>query len=187
MDCSWDFLNISNITTITLKEKADITDPCYNRDTWCRINDIPVKPGDYICNAKRVFIDGAYLDEENVIHYPEEYSDSRIAEISIIQKDYKGTLDWEFIENIGVDAGLAGFFRSPYSPPDDWHGFCNKLEEVDKLHSYEDCLHGIYGSGGVNCFFSSSGFGDGGYSVYGVKDGDKYVGLRIVFIDDIEP
>lgn len=35
-------------------------------------------------------------------------------------------------------------------------------------------------------FFSSSGYGDGGYDVFGVKKGDVYVALKIVFISDNE-
>ena len=28
---------------------VDITDPCYDRDTWCRMNDVKIKEGDYTC------------------------------------------------------------------------------------------------------------------------------------------
>ena len=28
---------------------VDITDPCYSRDVWCRMNDMKIKEGEYTC------------------------------------------------------------------------------------------------------------------------------------------
>ena len=28
---------------------VDVTDPCYTRDVWCRMNDVRVRPGKYNC------------------------------------------------------------------------------------------------------------------------------------------
>ena len=30
---------------------VDITDPCYNRDVWCRMNDVKIHDGSYTCIA----------------------------------------------------------------------------------------------------------------------------------------
>ena len=44
---------------------VDITDPCYDRDVWCRINDVKVKESSFECVAwvgedKRVMRMGIY-------------------------------------------------------------------------------------------------------------------------------
>lgn len=187
------------IDSIELGNKVDITDPCYKRNVWCRINDVPVMPGEYICKAKRVFMDGAYMDDEDMIHFPTNHSDSRIAEIKIIYREYESFInenEWEFVGEIGVDAGLAGFLPSPYSAPegDGWSAFCDKIGRLDdssKIPEPEDaygvkydCLYGTYYED--DRFFSLSGYGDGGYDVFGIKKGDVYVALKIVFISDNE-
>lgn len=33
--------------------KIDITDPCYDRDVWCRVNDVEVVPGKYVCQIEK--------------------------------------------------------------------------------------------------------------------------------------
>lgn len=31
--------------------RVDITDPCYDSDTWCRINNVKIKAGEYTCRV----------------------------------------------------------------------------------------------------------------------------------------
>lgn len=37
------------VGSMTIGDSVDITDPCYNRDVWCRLNDVSVTPGNYAC------------------------------------------------------------------------------------------------------------------------------------------
>ena len=48
---------------------CDVTDPCYDKDTWCALHNVKIMPGVY----------SAFIDEVN---YPEEYTaDSFIDEV----------------------------------------------------------------------------------------------------------
>ena len=69
----------------------DVTDPCYNRNVWCRTS-VDVVPGTYDCYATHT---------EN----------GRVAEIFIKRKDSR-SVRTRMIDTIGVDAGLAGFFNN---------------------------------------------------------------------------
>lgn len=37
------------IGTMDFHGSVDITDPCYNKGVWCRMNDIKIKEGIYTC------------------------------------------------------------------------------------------------------------------------------------------
>lgn len=37
------------IGTMDFHGSVDITDPCYNRDVWCRITDVKIRKGVYTC------------------------------------------------------------------------------------------------------------------------------------------
>lgn len=125
---------------------VDITDPTYERDGSCQLLNVPVNVGFYSCikwtgefawGGRRVGTLGIYLN--GII--PAQNEMSKIGEI-------------------GVDAGLAGFFNSASS----------------YSYDYEQFGENVYGSGnnhrGDNAwmlpagFFSNSGFGDGIYDVY---------------------
>ena len=80
-----------------------------------------------------------------------------------------------YIGEIGVDAGMAGFFENkPDFDDEEWELFCEKLRD-------KDCAILPYG---VVC---RSGFGDGRYPVYGdfAEDG-TFDTLSIEFIDPFE-
>ena len=151
--------------------KVCITDPCYNKDVWCRMNNVPVVPGDYNC----------------VVHFSDEGEWGwRVAKIGIYRdSNVREEMDFDCISdligNIGVDAGLAGIFQDkPDFTDEQWHDFCNDIRDGDAwLVSGRD----------MRGFFSSSGFGDGGYDVYGHRfngAGPGYDGIEIVFIGDEE-
>ena len=134
--------------------KIDITDPCYDNDIWCRINNVDVKPGKYNC----------YVKKDNSYRCP------RVQEIRIVrQGSSKFANNWEILGWIGVDAGLAGFFISPkknYSD-EEWKKFCDSLKnDVYFVREYG--------------FFSYSGFGDGEYDVK-IDDDDNIIAVRIIF------
>ena len=148
---------LEHIGTIELKNNVDITDPCYDKDVWCRMT-TACKPGKYNC----------YIETEEDSDYP------RVACISIFKGDkIYGVEELEEIGTIGVDAGLAGFFdnKKDFSR-EEW------LELCDKIHLGEKKERAWILAGG---FFSHSGYGDGAYSVYASKNRDAFT---IVFIDD---
>ena len=82
--------------TITLPDKIDITDPCYDKDVWCRINNFPITAGEYECYTL----------------VAEDYETcgwgKRVARIGIRMDESD---DYERKGIIGVDAGMAGFFN----------------------------------------------------------------------------
>lgn len=138
-------------------ETIDITDPCYNRDVWCRMNDVEIVPGNYQC----------------VIWESDEGDwGIRVGAIGIYlcgvvpsQKAMK------CIGEIGVDAGLAGFFdHKPDYTDEEWSDFCDMIGRGRAWIT----------DGG---FFSSSGYGDGGYDVFAYKNSNGDItSLEIRFL-----
>lgn len=128
------------IGTKIFGEKIDITDPCYNKDVWCRMNGVSIAPGSYACVAwtgedpsfgHRVLIAGIYKDGK----IPSQQTMKEIGDI-------------------GVDAGLAGFFEDkPDYNDKQWSEFCDSICKGEAWIKDEG-------------FFTSSGIGDGCYGVY---------------------
>lgn len=142
------------VGTIKLGTKVDITDPCYDKDVWCRMT-TDCEPGEY----------KGYIEMSD-----EGDWGMRVATVSI----FKGNKMWgieemERIGSIGVDAGLAGFFNDkPDFNDDEWIELCNALGNGDAWNLY-------------NGIFSSSGYGDGSYDVYANEDRNAFT---IVFIEE---
>lgn len=144
---------------------VDATDPCYSKNTWCRINDIPLVPDNY---------DGW------VKIYDDESWGKRVAELIItpaqtIQKPeemWKNYTELDYQGEVGVDAGLAGIFQNkPDFVDSEWSDFCDLVDDGNAWVT----------DWGFCC---SSGYGDGGYPLYCFVDDDENIhGLRIVFID----
>ena len=166
------------VGTIDIKDKVDITDPGYDRDVWCRIDDVSVLPGKYNCKA----VIAEWDDEYNGASYHEK----RVKSCQIFHEDFdKGLYEWERIGHIGVDAGLAGFFPSPKPDYDanKWREICDwtfSNEPHNPMNIENDECY-IYEGG----FFTSSGFGDGSYDVYSAEDETgRIIGLTIIFIEE---
>jgi len=140
------------------------TDPCYSAGTWCTIEGLKIKPGEYECVAwkgrdyyigiddkrhsyQRVFACGIYLDGK-----------------------LTNESDAKLVGEIGVDAGLAGFYQDkPDYDGDEWFAFCDKIHAKDYLITDEG-------------FCTQSGCGDGCYPVYSYTDADgNIVALEIKF------
>jgi hypothetical protein len=140
----------------------DITDPCYDRDVWCRMT-AEVKAGEYDCHIWR------HTSKE--IWNGEEYKDVRVGIIGIyLDGIIPPQRSMEQIGSIGVDAGLAGFFMNkPDYNDEEWDDLCNSIDDGDAW---------IRDDG----FFSSSGYGDGCYDVYAYKRDNEIVALEIRFI-----
>ena len=140
----------------------DITDPCYDKDVWCRMNAV-VKPGDYECRIWKQ--NESYKDGKGEIH---KWQTVRIIGI-YLDGNIPAAGSGETIGSIGVDAGLAGFFMNkPDYNDEQWNDFC---ESIEKGHAW------IKDEG----FFSSSGDGDGSYDVVAYKKNEEIVALEILF------
>lgn len=153
------------IGTMRLGKWVDITDPCYDAGTWCRMT-TQCKQGKYY----------GYVD---IVDTKEDWG-VRVAKISIART--KVDIDkekLEFIGSIGVDAGLAGFFSNkPDYNDEEWENFVNWMYEADPTQS------GKYWALDDNKgLFSDSGFGDGQYNVYANKERTAF---QIVFITQSE-
>lgn len=139
------------------------TDPCYDKDVWCRINDIPLAADNYDGWVK--IVDTGDCGE-------------RVAELIITPAQNIRVPEemWEnFEENgcdgeVGVDAGMAGIFQDkPDFAGDEWYDFLDKLYDRASVVDWGFCC--------------DSGYGDGGYPLSKFIDENEDIhGLRIVFI-----
>ena len=148
-------MNSKFVGTKKFGPEIDITDPCYDRDVWCRLNNVKIKEGEYRCVVWKERTDYDY----------------EIAKIGIYYGDIPHAEKLEEIGEIGVDAGLAGFFNDkPDYNDEEWMKLCSAIEDEDYLINEEG-------------FFSSSGYGDGCYPVYAEKDTNgEIISLEIVFM-----
>lgn len=142
------------------------TDPGYDNETWCIRTGIKVQPGKYTCVAWR--------GTERWRHEGKRRSRRRTM-ICAIYLDGKipSQEEWEsmsIIGNIGVDAGLAGFFQNkPNYSNEEWLALCDKIANKSWYITDEG-------------FFTESGYGDGSYYVYGRKNNaGLYTALEIRF------
>ena len=140
------------------------TDPCYNDDVWCRLDNIQIKPGEYRCLAYTV----AEGEDEGLVGICQIVYGNMPAPKDGAERELLGT--------IGVDAGLAGFYQDkPNYTDDEWQDFCRKLHPADG--GWADFLINRDG------FCTSSGGGDGEYPVFAYrnKEGEIYC-LEICFL-----
>ena len=166
---------------------VDITDPCYDKDTRCRINNIKVKLGTYRCR----YWMGAELEEKDIEEtksLAKEFNRDEEEMLEMERRDIQGRCfvieiqlkgrafqlnspQWEEIGRIGVDAGLAGFFwNKPDFTDEKWSAFCDSLDFDKSVWLREEMG-----------FFCSSGYGDGYYSVYAIKEKGEIIALKICF------
>lgn len=165
---------IIELGTITLSERAVVSDPGYDRTVWCMNNNVQVKSGEYLSFA---------------IKSDEDKFGDRVACIICIRSqsftDLKKALrkNWSVVDTtIGVDSGQAGIFDNSVYPegtdvgefgePDTFYGECCEITLGD-----QSCGRLKNGKGIV----SSSGFGDGSYELKALKEGDASIALMIDF------
>lgn len=140
----------------------DITDPCYDRDTWCRMN-ANVKDGEYDCYIWR--------HTDHIEYDGKKFDDTRVGVIGIYLNGIIPPQEsMKEIGSIGVDAGLAGFFENkPDYTDEQWKAFCDSIRKGDAWMKDEG-------------FFSSSGYGDGCYGVYASEMNGEIVAVEIRFM-----
>ena len=151
----------------TFGDTIDITDPCYDKDTWCRLNGVKIKPGEYVCYIRTEEC------EEEWEGKIQTYEQVNCIGIELPKEKDKGK--WTFIGSIGVDAGIAGFFENkPDFNDDEWDELCDFI-----LRKNKDKLAYFIDSG----FFSQTAFGDGYYKVFAKKNSDDViVSLKIIYV-----
>jgi hypothetical protein len=143
----------------------DITDPCYRKDTWCRIKTpVAVKAGEYACRV--------WLRSRKEEYDGRTWTDTRVGIIGIYLNDLVPLQDaMKEIGTIGVDAGMAGFFMDKPDYNDaEWEALCDSTRKGDAWTRPEG-------------FFSYSGYGDGVYPVYAAYDTQgEIIALEIRFM-----
>lgn len=167
---------IKRICAGTIKinnEEIDVTDPGYDKDVWCRTK-VKVHPGTYECYAD--FADFNLWGNRCMRCYI-------VNNAPVLKKKaLKGLRESKrFNGSIGVDAGMAGFFEDkPDFNDSEWNEFCSFTFAEEEKGNQTFIKHFETGDG----FWTSSGFGDGGYDVYTTNCGDKAIGVMIEFIPE---
>jgi hypothetical protein len=169
-----------------------VSDPCYELGTWCQGKLENVKNGTWNALSVRVEVP-AFWDSGTEIRCGELIAYHSNIDYPMIELEGK----WELTGiDVGVDSGQAGVFCSSVYRKDEtvttplWRYGRDNLRECDKW--YSSCCYqtsetrhhaGVINGGAV----SISGYGDGGYDCYVVKDDiGQVVAVRIVFIGDEE-
>jgi len=162
------------------------SDPCYTTDIWCMGTVDNVKKGTWSAEVDEVEMGawGKRITQLRVYH-----TDSSVETMSSKWEEFPGSF--------GVDSGQFGFFDSEhYRKADtvkhmDKADFGVNYDETPEDEWYRACCYltlspdnwGTIPNGVV----SSSGFGDGSYDVYGLKNADgEYIALTVVFIDQYD-
>lgn len=160
-------------------DEVTITDPCYDKGTWCTF-EIKIKEGNYDCIAwEKEFHDTGFLSGK-------PYTFTRIIKCGIYLKDetdytvnsFGSRNERSYVCNVGVDAGLCGFFQNkPNYNREEWSRFVDEMkDENGNFMRYKIIPEG---------FFTESGWGDGGYDVYAFKNANnEIIGLEIDFDDE---
>ena len=147
-----------------------VSDPSYDKDTWCAGVIEDVKNGNWESYIK--------LDETS----------SRVSELISLYSDVSSVTrkkdNWiEQSIEVGVDSGQCGIFDDDYYPnvktgefgdTETFYGKCCDMTTSE--------FSGVLDFGTV----SSSGFGDGSYVCYTLEDKNGVVGVKIVFIEEDE-
>ncbi len=172
-----------------LDGSIDITDPCYDNGTWCAMFNYEVKPGKYNCYIFVVNFPVLYEMSDDEVkehtHLKPNKSgiycldDERIVSLEIIHEtEEKFNLDYALLNNnIGVDAGLCGFYNHKPDYNDyEWDKYWRGLNNLSNGCTC-DCR-----DNGVTV---SSGFGDGVYLLYAAKKSNgETVVLKLMFDDE---
>jgi len=154
--------------TVEFSGRVVVSDPCYDRTTWCMQPDFPVRRGRY-----QVF---ATISDEGEMGL-------RVASLMVCHEDFVDealALEWQVaVTDIGVDSGQCGFFDdSVYPQSKDHHESKPFYDECCEI-TLADSQAGLLQSGkGV---VSSSGYGDGGYCLWAKEVNGENVALLLDF------
>lgn len=168
--------------------KLVITDPCYDLGIWCNAT-VDAKNGKWVADVEKIK-EGFSRNRCAMLmayHAGTLLENPKLREE--LRSRFKLNAPLEFV--FGVDSGQLGYFDLEIYKNDG--SVTTSLEGWDDPDTepwYGSCCHqtcdtperwGVINGGVV----SSSGWGDGSYATYGIKDNDGvYVALLTVFIDD---
>ena len=173
--------NTIKLGNIHLGKTVLITDPCYDRGTWCA-GTLNILPGEYVARMTK-----------------SDQGDwgTRISSVSVTREGSKAVRFYDSGIDVGVDSGQAGIFDDSVYPHGDFHDknntdFTQFYDDIGKLTigvfdknrgEYGDYTYpqgGIYKDKGV---VTSSGFGDGSYQcIVGEDENGDIVYIRINYI-----
>ena len=174
-----------------------LSDPCYNRGTWCAIYDLPATNGKWLTSIKEVdegmwgnriaelwAVNEAWAVNESLVETRNKQGVVLAADHSNIQEWMDG-LPWVRIEgSVSVDSGQAGIFDNniPVGARDG-DVRTSFYEQVCDLTLGQDGW-GVWNNQGS---VSRSGDGDGGYTAVGVYEDDKLVAVKIAYYEENLP
>ena len=154
--------------------KLCITDPCYLKGTWCA----------GVGFERLRMVNGFVQQPTKIVELGEKNKRNCCLSNDHFKLGDLAFIDWKELKfDIGVDSGQCGIFDYKKYPDteadyDDTEGFYRKCCDI----TLGDEPYGSINFGVV----SSSGFGDGSYTAYGIYEDDKetLIGVRVVFIAD---
>jgi Protein of unknown function (DUF4241) len=161
--------------------KAMVSDPCYTKGTWCQGELDKVKNGEWVANVEQ--------SDEGMWGI-------RNSELIAYHNQYGMPSSWQWSRenfDIGVDSGQCGFYDLDFYRNDSMVGEIeNRLhfdlnEDGERFYALNCDMTGGEMRADVMEFgtVSSSGYGDGGYTLYTVRDSDGLVvAMKVVFIED---
>ncbi len=156
-----------------------ISDPCYSKDSWCA-GSLPAVSGTWVA-AVRESNEGSW--------------GKRVAELVVHHKDMKleeliDSGDWvDTGIDVGVDSGQCGVFDELLYK-DDYQatGYVHSSEKIRKEEPFYSMCCDLTITRGAGTMMagavSSSGYGDGSYEAFVIKQNDKAVAIKIVFIGE---
>jgi len=173
--------------------KMVLSDPCYKIPTWCQGVVDRVKNGTWVTEVNKT--DQGGWGER--VSYLVAFNEQALKENPALKETLVNGWGKQLPFNFGVDSGQFGFFDNEHyqndksamdltkydfgdtydqESGDSWYRAVSNLTLADEQW-------GVLPFGVV----SSSGFGDGSYSVFAVvNEYDEYVGFMAVFIDENE-
>lgn len=147
--------------------KVLVCDPCYLSEGSRFGSMIAIPNGIYDVSVNKVKVAGLGGETYN-------------KELVLLAKGKSDkTLKWGKSNFMAVDSGTAGFFDSSV----------RKMSESDLDEWYDDEIVDMVG---LTSFFNGSGaasetaMGDGSYDIFTAKEGNVVVGVKIVFLSDID-
>ena len=160
-------MSIKSLGCINLSGKVIVSDPCYQRGTWCMAENVPIRPGRY----------ATYIITSDEGKWGE-----RVAAVIAVHLEHTKphNAKWTSLGyDIGVDSGQCGIFDDTAYP-------VLSGESSNESRFYEQCCQITSdGQGGVlnarNGIVSSSGYGDGLYRLFCQHNRRERVALMIDF------
>ena len=149
------------------KGHVTITDPCYEKGTWCTAE-----------------VDNVFNGKWEASVEMEDCGDwgNRVAQLILKVPGQKIIKSIKLPNDIGVDAGVCGVFEDKPDYIDEaWDSICNELGyKRYGLASTSNAFH-------CNGAWSSSGYGDGSYTaIIGINKDNKVVQIIVEYLTDEE-